>query len=124
MNGVRRHLTPSQRAVVAVKLLPELKKEAKGRQQESGGDRKTTTKKIGSGNVSTTDSGRSRDQAAAIVNVNPRYVSDAEKLKTDAPDLFEEVASGAMTLPKAKKKHKQDVKVKEESMRIVNSFES
>lgn len=36
VNGIRRHLTPGQRAAVAVELLPELKKAAKERQREAG----------------------------------------------------------------------------------------
>jgi hypothetical protein len=40
------------------------------------------------------ETGKSRDQAAAIVGVNRQYVSDAKKLKEEAPEVFEQVKAG------------------------------
>ncbi|MFH0824413.1 MAG: ParB/RepB/Spo0J family partition protein [Pseudomonadota bacterium] len=77
VNGIRRHLTPSQRAAVAVELLPEFKKAAKERQVRKP---KSVPEKIPE-----QDKGEARDQAAALVGVNPRYVSDAEKIKRESP---------------------------------------
>lgn len=99
VNGIRRHLTPSQRAAVAVELLPELQKAAKERQKEHGGTapgRKNTSPKNG-GSVESTK------QAAALVGVSHGYVSDAQKLKTESPKAFQAVKNGTKTLPQAKR---------------------
>jgi len=72
---------------VAVELLPELRKAAKERQVSAGGKNNSRAKKNGSANnCGTIDAGESRDQAAALVGVNRQYVSDAAKLKEDAPE--------------------------------------
>jgi len=46
-------------------------------------------------------------RAAEIVGTNSHYIHDAKKLEEEAPELAEKVKSGEMTLPKAKKKHKE-----------------
>lgn len=97
-NGIRRHLTASQKATVAVELLPGLKhKHPQGKHHPE--------KIPGEDN---------RERAAAIVGVNPHYVSDAEKIKDESPELFDEIKSGKTTISKAKKKLKDDAKAKED----------
>ena len=96
LNGLRRHLTPSQRAAMAVQLLPELEKEADERMKAGG----HPVEKVPEGN-----SGRARDKAARLCGVNPRYVSDAKKLKADSPERFAKVLSGELSLSDAKKPH-------------------
>jgi len=103
MNGVRRNLTPGQRACVAVELLPELSKAAKERQREHGGTA-PGQKKNTSGENAGSDSGDSRDQAAALVGVGANYVSAAKKLKDEEPEAFETVRDGSATIPQARKK--------------------
>lgn len=92
LNGERRHMTPSQRAAVAVELLPELKREAKERQK-----RKSVRAILPEQNKC-----RSRDQAAAIVGASPRYVSDAETIKRESPEVFNAIKSGELTIAQAK----------------------
>jgi hypothetical protein len=65
--GSKPALPPFSKPVIATYR----KLAAKERQRESGGDRKTEGKKIGSGKNSGTDSGESRDQAASLVGVSP-----------------------------------------------------
>lgn len=115
VNGIRRHLTPSQRAAVAVELLPELRKAGKERQRESGGDRKTDNKKIGCPNIGTTDPGKSTKQAAALVGVSHGYVSDAQKLKAELPETFQAVKDGKTTLAEAKKELRKQTQAKHEA---------
>jgi hypothetical protein len=96
MNLKRRHLTSSQRAVVALDVLPMLEVEAKERQ------RWTPT------NVEIIppledEQGKARDKAAEIAQTNPRYVQDAKKLQEAAPDLLEQVRDGEKTIPQAKR---------------------
>ena len=81
--GTLRHLTPSQRAAVAVELLPELKKAAKKRQKESG-KQHGRGQKVPAKMPEPIDAGEAREQAAALVSVSPRYVSDAVKLKAES----------------------------------------
>lgn len=51
--------------------------------------------------------GSSRDQAAAAVGVSGRIVQDAEHVKKHAPEVFEEVKAGRMTVNAAKQEVKQ-----------------
>lgn len=108
LNLHRRHLTSSQRATLAVDILPMLEKEAKERQlstlKQNADVEKVPLRKE--------DKGKSRDQAATLLNTNSRYVSDAKKLKQEAPKVFEQVKTGELTLKKAKAKVK-DSKHKE-----------
>ena len=69
-NLKRRHLTASQKAAVAVDMLPMLEDEAKERMLAGKP----------SGNNAGGSKGDSRDKAADAVGAAPRYVSDAKKL--------------------------------------------
>lgn len=81
LNLHRRHLDSSQRATVAVEILPMLEEEARERQ----GQRTDIPdiKEI----FPESSKGQSRDQAATLLNTNGRYVQDAKRLKQEAPDL-------------------------------------
>lgn len=96
-NLKRRHLTQSQAAALSVNALPMLEAEAKKRQ----GERTDLTSGQSCPDVNRPH--RARDDAAKLFGTNPRYVSDAKKLKNEVPDLFNEVASGKMTIPEARK---------------------
>ncbi|MCP4542451.1 MAG: hypothetical protein GY832_35455 [Chloroflexi bacterium] len=101
LNLHRRHLSSGQRAVLAVEVLPMLEDEARKRQLAT----------LKWGNESPVqelfpereDQGQARDHAADLTGTNPRYVSDAKKLKQTAPDVFSKVVSGTVSLPEAKK---------------------
>jgi len=104
----RRHLSPSQRGVIAAEALPIFEEEAKERAQEAQRrSAETTNTKLGRSVaiVPPTDPApprrKARDDAAKAANVCARYVQDAKRLKEKAPDLVEEVRAGAKTLPKA-----------------------
>ena len=103
MNLHRRHLTSSQRAALAVDLEPMLARDAKKRQQEAGGDRKSedykeSVKEKVSGSKSY---GQARDEAARLTITNGNYVTKAKRIKRYSPELFEEVKTGKKTIPKA-----------------------
>lgn len=97
LNGERRHLTPSQRACVALEFMPGLKQEAKKRQEEHGGT--APGRKNTGGHKTTSVAGKSRDQAAKIVGVGASYVSKAELIKRESPLAFEEVKNGTRSMP-------------------------
>jgi len=94
----RRNMTASQRAALAVQLLPELEKEAHKREKAGKAD---PTYKL---------YGRSRGEreattiAAKEVGASAVYVKQAKKLKEVAPEKFEKVAAGTMTIAEATKK--------------------
>jgi len=99
----RRHLKSSQRAAIALDVLPMLEAKARKRLVTStGGASPQPVEKIPQA-----ETGRAREQAAAMLGTNPRYVSDAKKLKDKAPDLLEEVRKGNLTIGKAKNELKR-----------------
>lgn len=104
LNLKRRHLTSSQRAVLALKLEPMYAKEAKIRQQEHGrtapGRGKTLGQKVD-------EVSKAAEKAAETTKTNRQYVADAKKLQSEAPDLLAEVEQGHITIPQAKQKQKQ-----------------
>lgn len=97
MNLHRRHLTPSQRAMVALDILPMLEEEAKERQ----GARTDLPNIVQF--FAPSDMGKSRDKAAALVQTNRQYVSDAKAIQDKAPALAEQVRAGEMNIPEAKR---------------------
>lgn len=90
----RRHLTDGQKAALAVEILPWEEKEARDRQ----GSRSDLGERIPPGST-----GKARDKAAQKTGANPHYVSDAKKLKAEAPDLFESVRAGIRSIPQARR---------------------
>ena len=98
LNLHRRHLTSSQRAAVALDILPMLEDEARER-MTSGVNQYSPVEII----PPPSEQGKARDQAASIVGTNGRYVSDAKVIKEKSPDLFEQVKAGEMTIPQAKR---------------------
>ena len=103
LNGARRHLTPSQRAAVAVDLLPELKEEGKRRMSAGG-----------KGCTKVDNHHDSLQDAAELVHIGRTYVSDAETLKKEAPEVFDQVKSGTVNLSQAKKQRKKAEKAAED----------
>lgn len=93
----RRQLDPSQRAAVAVEIEPMFAKEAKARMVKGKKDDPVANLPQGS------NQGKAREQAAEVVNVSPRMVQDAKKIKRDNPEAFERIKSGAVTVHEAKK---------------------
>jgi len=124
LNLSRRHLTSSQRAVVALEVERQLAVEAKKRQREAGGDRKSeeyqksVVEKIPQPIGDAT--GKSRDTAAAIVGTNPRYVSDAKRIQAAAPELLPQIAAGELSIPEAKRLTGYDRQSRSEILARVN----
>ncbi len=86
-NLVRRHLTASQKAVVALDLLPLLEKEAKQRQRRSNEYR-------GNGQLAQEcddRKGKAAEAAARIVGASPRYVEMVKSINTKAPELLDPI---------------------------------
>jgi len=118
LNEKRRHLTKSQRAALAVEIEPMFEAEAKKRQQAAGGNHnpegrnqhteeelRTLVEKIpqATKNEPKKPKEKSRQQAAKALDTNERYVSQAKKIRNEAPEVFEDVKQGKLTLQQATK---------------------
>jgi len=91
----RRHLTTSQRAMVAADIRPFLEPEAKGRQG--------TRTDLGA-NLRESEKGKSSAYAAKLVNISPRIVEEAVKIKKiGVPKLADMVKSGIVSINAASK---------------------
>jgi len=84
----RRHLSKSQRAILAVGL--------KQRLGEQGGQGKK-----GPVLESFPEADTSRDRAGQLFGVSGRYITTAEKILSEAPDLAEQVRNGDISLNRA-----------------------
>ena len=109
-NLERRHLSSSQKAAVGVELEPlfdALEAQAKERQREAGGDRKSeeyqesVTQKIEQP-IEDHNQRSSTHKAAKTLGTNRQYISDAKKLKETAPKIHEAVKRGDANLNQAK----------------------
>jgi len=47
--------------------------------------------------------GKASDRAAKMLGINPHYITDAEKIEHDAPELLDQVKQGKLSIPQAKK---------------------
>jgi ParB-like nuclease domain len=95
LNVHRRQLTLSQRAAFAAELLPLFEKHAKERQLANL--RKGTSKPVRK-KVPPQEKGKATDQAAKVLKVNAKYVSDAKRIKEESPEKFEEIKAGKKSI--------------------------
>jgi hypothetical protein len=118
-NVIRRHLTPTQLALLAYDALPLFEAEGKKRQREHGGTAPGKSKNTG-GNNSTTDSDglKARTQAAKSVGINPHYISDVKMISEKYPALLSEMRSGKVTIAQALK---QIAGLKEERLNLIDA---
>lgn len=98
-NLIRRHLTSSQRAVIANDMLPLLEKEAKERQRLSLGRGEKGCKKLDT----FSNNGPASHVAARITKTNSAYVQAVKAVGKQAPDLLDAIRSGHLNVPDAVK---------------------
>lgn len=114
MNDKRRHMTASVRSAVAVELLPFFEADAAKRKKETEGRPKKDQEKPNQifGGVSMDDDSQaaltvkkeqSTKEAAKSIGVNHTYISDAKKVKEQAPEVFDRLKAGKITLQDAKR---------------------
>lgn len=107
MNDRRRHMNKGSLAAVAAELEPFFAADAKRRQRESGGDKKSQEAKSVMAKmpepIDRKPSAPARKEAAKSVGVGERYVQDAKKVKQEAPEVFERLKAGKITLQDAKR---------------------
>ena len=98
-NLMRRHLSASQRAVVALDLLPMLEKDAKQRQKKSNEYRGNGRSAQDCAN----QTGKAAEIAARIVKASSRYVEMCKEISQSRPDLVDRIRSGELSVPEARK---------------------
>lgn len=97
LNVSRRHLSPTQRAMLATTFLPALREEAKARQAHG----MTAPGRSAPEGAQRSSPTRASDEAAAIVGVASRTVERAARVVEDAPDLAARVNRGEMSIKAA-----------------------
>jgi len=100
-NLFRRHLTSSQRAVVAYHTLPLLEKEAKQRQRQSPGRGKGAGNKAGQKLPTFSANGKASVIAARLARTNENYVKAVKAISSTAPELVECIFAGQLKVPDA-----------------------
>jgi hypothetical protein len=105
-NLMRRHLTTSQRAALAVELEAHYAKEALERRNanlkhvSASGPTAPSMWQKGTKNGETAR-GRSSEKAAAAMAVSPRSVRLAKRVRARSPEKFEQLKAGTLTVGKA-----------------------
>lgn len=97
LNDRRRHMNKGALAAVAAELEPFFAADAKRRQIRKPKAESVVEK------IPQQTPTKAREEAAKSVGVNDRYVSDAKKVKTEAPEVFERLKAGKITLQDAKR---------------------
>ncbi len=103
LNLHRRHLNTSQKACLAVEILPELEKRTK----EILSKKMSAIRKGNTEDSAKMQNLNSSQTASKIFGVSERYIFDAKKLFKDSSDLFGQVKNGKLTLQKAKKQFEE-----------------
>ena len=128
-NLERRHLTATQRAAVALEVLPFYEEEARKRRAAAAAKATQAWSRVaelrrdgiqGSSDatdledqvlpeealceiVHTTEARRATAEAGAAFGANYRYVSDLKVIREEAPALFEQCKNGGLRVPQAKR---------------------
>ncbi len=123
----RRHLTSAQKAAIAVEALPLLEEQAKKRQQQSGGNHGNQYKNVPVQEKIPEPANeipfrQARDQAADLTGTNPRYVSDAKRIATEAPDVLTAMKDGAVSMTEAKTLARQDPPTRKEILSALSDL--
>lgn len=104
MNDRRRHMNKGALAAVAAELEPFFAADAKRRQREAGKEHGRGQKVVQKVEQAIPANDRKAvSEAATSVGVNRQYVADAKKVKAEAPEVFERLKAGKITLQDAKR---------------------
>lgn len=98
LNDRRRHMNKGQLAAAAADLEPFFAADAKKRQV-----RKPKAESVPAKMPEQKRGVEARQEAAKSVGVGERYVQDAKKVKAEAPEVFERLKAGKITLQDAKR---------------------
>lgn len=104
LNLQRRHLTSSQRAMLALEIEKHVAKEA---EERTGGRPKLNEEKVPTVLSEVSWKRESAHQAASVVGTSGTYVKEAKKIEKKSPELKEAVLNGTLTIPQAKRQLKE-----------------
>lgn len=96
-NEQRRHLTSGQRAALAAEIKPILEQQALKRKSDGAKGLIINTQDV----EKIPHLNKSRDQAAKITNTNGKYVDRAISIKSQAPEVFEKLKAGKLSMQDA-----------------------
>jgi len=104
----RRHLTTSQRAAIALELLPMLEEEASARKRATQFQHGEPPKPVPADLPEPRHrDAESREQAGALLSVSGRTIQKAKRVAEKAPELIEEVRAGSLTVDAADRQVRQ-----------------
>jgi hypothetical protein len=115
-NLVRRHLTSSQRSVIAYDLLPLLEQDAKERQRLGQGRGKRGAKLC----ATLSGNGKASAVAARIAKTNSTYVEVVKSIAKSAPELLDRIRNGDVSVPDAKRLSEIPEDKRRELLKAVN----
>lgn len=99
LNVRRRHLTTSQRAMLATRFLPALREEARERQREHGGTAPgRASQHSDSKEPECSEPDRATKRAGELVGVSRASVTRAARIAERAPEMVEPILSGEKTV--------------------------
>lgn len=105
LNLARRHMTSEQRAALGVEIKAYQAKLAKERMSIAGQGQET---------IPDLQRGQARDIAADLVGSNGKYIDAAERIKDQAPDVYEKMGRGSYgSMAQAKKAARLNPDVRE-----------
>lgn len=104
LNGHRRHMGPSLKAAIYVKLFGEVARREAENRKAKGGEKGRESQKT-SGNplvanlppANSDDRIKARDEIAKLADVSPRTVQAAMTVKAKDPVLFDDIVAGKVT---------------------------
>lgn len=117
LNLKRRHLTASQRAVIALKIEKIYSVGAARRRRETQNN-KTAAEFLPDEEIlpGLQTKGRARDQAGKECNVSGRYISDAKKIQNHSSELLGKVAKGELSIKQAIQRVEKDQRRKKSAI--------
>ena len=116
---MRRHLSASQRAVIAIDLLPVLEQEAKQRQRLGLGRGKRVRKELRT--LSENGDGRASQIAARVTKTNAAYVKALKVVQQQAPELLESVRDGTLSVPEARELARSPTSIRRKVLGVVEN---
>lgn len=99
-NLKRRDLSSSQRAAVIVDIDERMEAYRQAAQESQRAGLRKGSPPVGK-QIYQRGNGRTRERAAKAARTNPKYVSDAQRLKRDRPEIFEQVKAGDLAITEA-----------------------